>query len=99
MGILLRLLGQASYPLLAGASEWAERDRPAMDEVGYRVGLPSQGLQVVSVDASHALPLLGTLSRENLPLLRGAEQQEEVACRTGELLIMRLAREEGWLRG
>lgn len=70
-----------------------------MDEVGYRVGLPSQGLQVVSVDASHALPLLGTLSRENLPLLRGAEQQEEVTCRTGELRIMRLTREEGWLRG
>lgn len=91
----LRLLGQPSYPLLA--SEWAVWDLPAMDEVGYRVGLPSQGLQVVSVDASHTLPLLCMLSREYLPLLRGAEQQKEVTCRTGELLQgMQLAHEEDY---
>lgn len=70
-------------------------DLPAVDEVGYRVGLPTQGLQVVGVDACHALPLLCPLGREHLPLLGGAEQQEEVTCGTGELLQGAwLAREE-----
>lgn len=67
-----------------------------MDEVGYRVGLPTQGLQVVSVNPGHALPLLCPLSRENLPLLGRTKQQEEVTCRTGEVLQgMQLARGGG----
>lgn len=57
-----------------------------MDEVGYGVGLPTQGFQVVGVNPGHALPLLRPLSRENLPLLGRAKQQEEVTCRTGEVL-------------
>ena len=51
-----------------------------MDEVGHRVGLPAQWLQVVSVETGRALPLLRALGREHLPLLGGAEQQEEVTC-------------------
>lgn len=57
-----------------------------MYKIGDRVGLALQWLQVIGVRTSCPLPLLCALGGEDLPLLRCAQQKEEVACRKARLL-------------
>lgn len=54
-------------------------------KLGTGLGSPPPTLQVVNVDTHHTLPFFSVLGGEQLPWLRGSEQQEEVTDEVGGL--------------
>lgn len=52
-------------------------------KLGTGLGSPPPTLQVVSVDTHYTLPFFSALGGEQLPWLRGSEQQEEVTDEVG----------------